>query len=81
MSEEDKKEIREYIDLVYKPKKLGIKNMDREIIIYKIETLLKTQTDKLKEKAMEIKYAKHNPLVNCECEDCRVANKILELLN
>lgn len=41
-----------------------------------IETIISL----FKEKAMQIKYAKHNPPVDCECEDCRVANAILEVI-
>lgn len=81
MEDKDKKELRQYIDTIFKPKKPGMKNLDREMIVYKIETIISSKINKIKEKAMQIKYAKHNPSIDCDCEDCRVAEAILEAIN
>lgn len=35
---------------------------------------------RIKEEAMKIKYARHNPDSTCNCEDCRVANTIIGLI-
>lgn len=36
---------------------------------------------KIEDSAMQIKYSRHNPLPNCECDDCLLFEGIKRIIN